>query len=36
MIYAIVQTSVEYRLTLRGLPTETKDYRRDDIINRDA
>lgn len=33
MIYAIVQTVVEYRLYKRGLPTETKAYRNDNIIN---
>ena len=33
MIYAIIQTVVEYRLTLRGLPTDTKEYRHDDVIN---
>ena len=33
MIYAIVQTVVEYRLCKRGLPTETKAYRNDNIIN---
>lgn len=32
LIYAIVQAVVEYRLTLRGLPTETKEYRKDDIL----
>jgi len=33
MIYAIVQTIVEYRLYKRGLPTETKAYRKDDVID---
>lgn len=33
LIYAIVQATVEYRLEKRGLPTDTKEYRKDDIIN---
>ena len=32
LIYAIVQAMVEYRLTLRGLPTETQVYRKDDVL----
>lgn len=32
MIYAIVQTVVEYRLAQRGLPVDTKDYRKDDVL----
>lgn len=34
LIYAIVQAVVEYRLTQRGLPTETKAYRNDEVINK--
>lgn len=34
LIYAIVQAVVEYRLSLRGLPTETKAYRGDAVIDR--
>ena len=33
LIYAIVQATVEYRLEKRGLPTDTKEYRKDDVIN---
>ena len=32
LIYAIIQAVVEHRLQKRGLSTDTKDYRRDDIL----
>ena len=34
VIYAVIRTVVDYRLSKKGLPTDTRQYRDDDVVAR--